>query len=59
MSPGTGPRPGSREWREKFQRDRESFDRWWQRMMALSLVAAFVFLMPILAGVLPLWLLFV
>lgn len=55
----TGPRPGSRGWREKFRRDVERFDRRWPWMVALSIAAAIAFLVLIVTGVLPVWLLFV
>lgn len=52
-------RPGSREWRERFERDRRRFDRAWPWWCALCAVAAGVFLVLIATGVLPVWLLFV
>lgn len=52
-------RVGDREWREKFDRDRRRFDRWWPWWMALCAVLAVVFLVLVATGVLPVWVLFV
>jgi len=53
------PRVGSREWRERFDRDRRNFDRAWPWWVALSILSAVVFLVLVATGVLPVWLLFV
>lgn len=52
-------RPGSPEWREGFDRDRRRFDRMWPWWVALSLIVGVTFLVLILTGVLPVWLLFI
>ena len=53
------PRPGSPEWRARFNRDRERFDRMWPWMVALSAVAAVALIAAVVLGYLPLWVLFV
>lgn len=35
-------RPGDREWRERFNRDRLQFDRMWRWMFPLAIVLAIV-----------------
>lgn len=52
-------RLGSREWHERFQRDLHRFDRMWPWWIALSILAAIAFIVLIVTGVLPIWLLFV
>lgn len=55
----TDPKPGSPEWRRRFQRDRERFDRMWPWWVALSIIVGVMLLVLIVTGVLPVWLLFV
>lgn len=52
------PKPGSPEWRRRFDQDRQRFDRMWPWWVALSLIVGAVFLVLIATGVLPIWLLF-
>lgn len=51
------PRVGSREWRERFDRDRASFGRRWPWLVALSVLAVVVLLVLALTGRVPVWVL--
>ncbi|HYQ69047.1 hypothetical protein [Actinophytocola sp.] len=51
-------RPGSSEWRRKFERDRARFDRWWPVWVAVCVIGAVVVLVLVATGTLPVWLLF-
>ena len=53
------PRLGSREWHAEFERRHRRFDQMWPWMVALSAVGAVAFLILIVLGYLPVWLLFV
>lgn len=52
-------RPGTPQWRARFQRDQDRFDRIWPWWMALCVILAVITIILVIAGVLPAWLLFV
>lgn len=52
-------RPGSREWHERFERDRARFDRVWPWWVSLCVLAAVTGIALVATGVLPVWVLFI